>query len=90
LIAVLGSRAGEVDKPIVDKTGLAGTFDYTIVYTPGDNGSAGPPDPNAPPPDPQGIPFLDAVRQQLGLRLESSKGAIQSLVIDHVEKPSPN
>jgi uncharacterized protein (TIGR03435 family) len=90
LIDVLGSRTGEVDKPVVDKTGLAGTFDYTIVYTPGANGSAGPPDPNAPPPDPQGIPFLDAVRQQLGLRLESSKGPIRSLVIDHVEKPSPN
>jgi len=89
-IYVLGSRAGEVDKPVVDKTGLAGKFDYTILYTPGENGSPGPLDPSAPPPDPQGIPFLDAVRQQLGLRLESSKGRIRSLVIDHVEKPSPN
>ncbi len=68
LIDVLGSRAGEVDKPVVDRTGLAGAFDYTIVYTPGENGSPGPPDPNAPPPDPQGTPFLDAVRQQLGLK----------------------
>ena len=90
LIYVLGFRAGEVDKPVVDRTGLAGRFDYTIVYTPGENGSSGPPDPNAPPRDPQGTPFLDAVRHQLGLRLESSKGPIRSLVIDHVEKPSPN
>ena len=89
-IYVLGSRSGEVDKPVVDRTGLSGKFDYTIVYTPGENGSPGPPDPNAPPPDPQGTPFLDAVRQQLGLRLEPSKGSIRSLVIDHVEKPSPN
>jgi len=90
LIESLASRAGEIDKPIVDRTGLSGRFDYTIVYTPGENGSPGPPDLNAPPPDPQGIPFLDAVRQQLGLRLESSKGPIRSIVIDHVEKPSPN
>lgn len=89
-IYVLGSRAGEVDKPVVDRTGLAGKFDYTIVYTPGENGSPGPPDPSALPPDPHGTPFLDAVRQQLGLRLEPSKGPIRSLVIDHVEKPSPN
>jgi uncharacterized protein (TIGR03435 family) len=90
VIYVLGFRAGEVNQPVVDRTGLAGKFDYTIVYTPGENGSPGPPGPNAPPPDPQGTPFLDAVRQQLGLRLESSKGPIRSLVIDHVEKPSPN
>ena len=90
LIYVLGSRAGEVDKPVVDRTGLAERFDYTIVYTPGENGSPGPPDPDAPPPDPQGTPFLNAVRQQLGLRLESAKGSIRSLVVDHVEKPSAN
>jgi bla regulator protein blaR1 len=83
VIYVLGYRAGEVDKPVVDGTGLAGKFDYTIEYTPGSNGSPGPP-------DPQGTPFLDAVRRQLGLRLESSKAPIRSLVIDHVEKPSPN
>jgi len=90
LIDILGSRAGEVDKPVVDRTGLVGRFDYTIVYTPGENGSPGPPDPNAPPPDPQGILFPEALRQQLGLRLEASKGPIRGLVIDHVEKPTPN
>lgn len=90
VIYVLGSRAGEVDKPVVDRTGLAGKFDYTVVYTPGENGSPVPPGPSAPPRDPQGTPFLDAVRQQLGLRLESSKGPLRSPVIDHIEKPSPN
>jgi uncharacterized protein (TIGR03435 family) len=90
VIYVLGFRAGEVDKPVVDRTGLAETFDYAILYRLGENGSPGPPNSNALPPDPQGTPFLDAVRQQLGLRLESSKGPIRSLVIDHVEKPSPN
>jgi len=59
VIYVLGSRAGEVDKPVVDRTGLAGKFDYTIVYTPDENGSSKSPDPKAPPPDPQGISFLE-------------------------------
>lgn len=90
LIYVLGFRAGEVDKPVVDRTGLNGKFDYAIVYAPVENGPPRPSVLNAPPPDPQGTPFLHAVRQQLGLRLESSKGPIRSLVIDHVEKPSPN
>jgi uncharacterized protein (TIGR03435 family) len=41
-------------------------------------------------PDPQGPTFLDAMRDQLGLKLESTKGPIQVLVIDHVEMPSEN
>jgi bla regulator protein BlaR1 len=88
-----GGMAGEVDKPVVDKTGLSGTFDFTIEYAPGENDRfvrPGPPNPDAPPPEPQGAAFLRAVRDQLGLKLVSSKGPIRTLVIDHVERPSEN
>jgi len=82
--------AGEVDKPIVDQTGLAGTFDYTIQW----NGRLpGPPPPDAgtpPPPDPQATTFLQAVREQLGLKLVSAKGSVRMLVIDRVEAPTGN
>jgi bla regulator protein blaR1 len=39
---------------------------------------------------PLGITFLDAVREQLGLKLESTKAPVPMLVIDHIERPSEN
>lgn len=92
----LGVQAGEVDKPVLDKTGLTGAYDYTIVYAPGSyvTYTSGCPISWSPllnvAAEPKGPLFLDAVRQQLGLRLEPSKGPIRSLVIDHVEKPASN
>ena len=92
-ISSYGAMAGEVDKPVVDKTGLDGRFDFTVEYAPGENdrfGRPGPPSADAPPPNPQGAPFLSAVREQLGLKLVSSKGPIRTLIVDHVERPSEN
>jgi bla regulator protein blaR1 len=66
-----------VDKPVVNQTGLDGRFDFTIEW----NGRLSGP----PPPDPQGTSFLQAVREQLGLKLVSTKAPIRMLVIDHVE-----
>jgi uncharacterized protein (TIGR03435 family) len=88
-----GVVAGEIDQPVVDQTGLKGRFDFTVEYAAGDNDllrRAGAPPPDAQPPDSQGAPFLSAVREQLGLKLVSSKGTIKTLIIDHVEKPSEN
>jgi uncharacterized protein (TIGR03435 family) len=84
-----GVVAGEIDKPVVDRTELEGRFDFTVEYTVGENDLL-PPGPGAPPPDSQGTPFLNAVREQLGLKLVPSKGPMKTLVIDHVEKPSEN
>jgi uncharacterized protein (TIGR03435 family) len=87
LIYSYGVMAGEVDKPIIDQTGLEGTFDFTIQW----NGRMSGPPPGAdapPPPDPQGTTFLQAVREQLGLKLSSTKGSVRMLVVDHVEAPS--
>jgi uncharacterized protein (TIGR03435 family) len=87
LAAALPSFGG-VDRPVVDETGLNGTFDFTLEWMPEPNGPALP-DPNVQP-DSQGPTFLEALREQLGLRLESKRAPIQTLVIDHVERPSEN
>jgi uncharacterized protein (TIGR03435 family) len=71
----------DVNRPVVDKTGLDGRFDFTIEYMPSENALA---------PDSHGAPFLTALREQLGLKLVSSKGPIRTLVMDHVERPSAN
>jgi bla regulator protein BlaR1 len=92
-ISSYGSLAGEVDKPVVDQTGLKGKFDFILELPPRFFNifpGATPPDPDHPPSDPKGTPFLNALRTQLGLKLVSSKGAIRTIVIDHVERPSEN
>jgi uncharacterized protein (TIGR03435 family) len=89
-----GAMAGEVDRPVVDQTGLDGNFDVTIKYVPGEmerlRRLGALPNPDASPADPQGAAFLHAVREQLGLKLTPSKAPIRELVIDHVERPSEN
>jgi bla regulator protein BlaR1 len=87
-----GTMAGEVDRPVVDQTGLNGRFDFTVEYAPGeyDRRRHPAPNPDAPPFDSQGAAFLTAVREQLGLKLVPSKGPIRMLVIDHVQRPSEN
>jgi uncharacterized protein (TIGR03435 family) len=73
-----------VDRPILDHTGLAGTFDIALQFTREDIQSLGMtqlPD-NAPP------NLFDALQQQLGLKLEGIKAPVDVLVIDHAEKPS--
>ena len=86
-----GSRGGEVDKLVIDQTGLQGKFDFTLeLHYPLFAFPLGPPKPADPAADPQGPRFLNAVREQLGLKLVPSKGVIRKLVIDHVERPSEN
>lgn len=86
-----GSMGGEVDKLVIDQTGLQGRFDFSLeLHYPLFSFPLGPPKPDGPPADPQGPRFLNAVREQLGLKLVPSKGAITTLVIDHVERPSEN
>ena len=85
-----GSMAGEVDNPVVDHTGLTGSYDFTLDYGGDMFGRAVPPVPAAASLDPDGPSFLTALRDQLGLKLASSKAPVRMIVIDHVEKPSGN
>jgi bla regulator protein BlaR1 len=91
----LGVSVGELDKPVVDQTGLQGRFDFKLELPPGLLSLIPkPPTPNTnldnPPPDPKGTPFLNALRTQLGLKLVRSRGEVRALIIDHVEPPSEN
>jgi uncharacterized protein (TIGR03435 family) len=76
-----------VERPVVDKTGLAGKFDFVIEFTPQlpplPAGSTFQPDPNGP-------TFDQALKEQLGLKLEPQTGPTDVIVIDHVEQPSEN
>lgn len=80
-----GSVLEPTVRPVLDRTGLDGNFDVLIEWSP---------DLTVPgfevEPDPVGPTFVDAMRDQLGLKLEQAKGPIQTLVIDSVERPSEN
>ena len=70
-----------MDRPVVDETGLAGKFDFTLKWSP-DTMKQG---------EANEYPGLTtAVREQLGLKLESAKGPVEVLVVDAVSRPSDN
>ena len=83
-------------RPVIDKTGFAGTFDVHLEFSREGTqpmGAAGFGTPGAPPialPDNNGPTIFTALQEQLGLKLESQKGPADFLVIDHAEKPSDN
>ena len=72
-----------LDRPVLDKTGLTGTYNLSLIYTPDIRSNRGEPDPND-------ISIFTAVQEQLGLKLEPQKASIEVLVVDSVEKPSEN
>ncbi len=78
------------DRPVVDQTDLGGRYDFTLEWVPEPSRGPTPPDVGAQSELQQGPTFLEAFHDQLGLRLESKKGPIQTPVIDHIERPSEN
>jgi uncharacterized protein (TIGR03435 family) len=79
--------AQSLGRVVVNKTGLTGRYDLLLRWTPDDAPTPllnGEPDPNAPP------GLFTAIQDQLGLKLESGKGPVPVLVIDHIEPPSAN
>ncbi len=92
----LFSLSQNLGRTLVDKTGLTGRYDFELHWTP-DDASALPPraadgsQPSAPPPSSDSGPSIfTAIQEQLGLKLESAKGPVPVLVIDHIELPSAN
>lgn len=77
------SQRVDVGRPIVDATGLKGTFDFLLEFTPESKS----PTPAA---DPDGPSFEQAVRDQLGLKLQSRRTSMEIIVLDHVDHPSEN
>jgi uncharacterized protein (TIGR03435 family) len=76
------------DRSVTDKTGLAGKYDFIMEFTPQINGPL-PPGVNFQP-DESGPTFLEALKEQLGLKLDSQTGPVAIIVIDHIEPPSEN
>ena len=82
-------QSSVLDRPVVDRTGIAGRYDFTLNWTPDDSQfrSSGATIPhttgdiNAPP------PLSIALQEQMGLKLEAIRAPIETLVIDQVEKP---
>jgi len=77
-----------VDRPVLDRTGLTGNFDFAIEFTP--QYGAGLPASSNFRPDTTGPTFEQALKEQLGLKLESQMGPMDFLVIDYIETPSAN
>jgi uncharacterized protein (TIGR03435 family) len=77
-----------LDRPVVDKTGLMGRYDFNLEWAPDESQFGG--DVGAASSDTPVPPFFTAIQQQLGLRLEASRGPIETIVVDHAERPSAN
>jgi uncharacterized protein (TIGR03435 family) len=81
-----------LDRPVVDRTGIEGRFDYSVTFTPDDSEFNGHP-PKVPTqtettePSPN---LFVAIQEQLGLKLDAEKTPVDVIAIDHVEKPSAN
>jgi uncharacterized protein (TIGR03435 family) len=80
-----------LDRPVVDRTGLAGRFDFTLTWTPDETQFGGLGIKVPPPAEGAAAPGLfTAVQEQLGLKLDSIKAPVDVLVVDRVEKPTEN
>jgi uncharacterized protein (TIGR03435 family) len=73
-----------ISQPVVDETKLMGTFDFILEFAPDVPAGVGFQG------DPNGPTFLEGLKDQLGLKLESTTGPVDVLVIEHIEEPSPN
>jgi uncharacterized protein (TIGR03435 family) len=77
-----GRLAGRLRKPVTDTTGLKAKYDFTLQWVP---------EHRSPTSEDSGPTLLQALQEQLGLKLESKKGLIDIFVVDHVEKmPTEN
>ena len=82
-----------LDRPVIDKTGIAGKFNFRIEFAPDEatpqflpaNG-----DPAGAASEPAGPSIFTALQQQLGLKVERATGPVEFLVIDHIERPAEN
>lgn len=86
-LAALMQRA-IFDRPVVDKTGLSGRYDFDLEWAPDETQFGG--ELAVAPADAPSPPLFTAMQQQLGLKLEATRGLADALVVDSVERPSAN
>jgi uncharacterized protein (TIGR03435 family) len=80
--------SNEVNRAVVDRTGLAGNWDFELTYTRDRARQPDVTDAGPPPADPDGASIFTALQEQLGLKLDSMKGPVRVLVIDRIEQPT--
>lgn len=76
--------SGQVQRMVIDRTGLTGEWDFDLAFTPLRLR------PNVGEPSPESASIFTALREQLGLKLESTQAPVEVLVIEKVERASPN
>ncbi len=84
----LGQVLQREERPVINRTGLTGNYDFTLSFAP--ELPPGFPKENLPAGFLDRPNIFDALRQQLGLRLDAQKGPVEYYVIDSVEKPAAN
>ena len=91
-LSTLTNTGLSLNRLIVDRTGLEGNFSFELRFTPEQIPNFGPG--GAPPGmlgiDPNGPSIFTAVQEQLGLKLDPQRGPVEVLVIDRIERPSPD
>ena len=80
-------QRGVLDRMVLDNTGLSGKYDFQLEWTPDDNEFGGQLPRSVEPTKPN---LFTAMQEQLGLKLEATKGLVAAIVIDRVERPSEN
>jgi uncharacterized protein (TIGR03435 family) len=88
LSQLAGGLAGIAQRTIVDRTGLSGRFDFDLTYTPDMVSPEGAKIAAAGLADANGPSLFTAIQEQLGLKLESTRGPVKVLVVDRVEHPT--
>jgi uncharacterized protein (TIGR03435 family) len=77
-----------LDRPVVDKTGLTGKYDFDLEWAPDESQFNGEVAPAAT--DASAAPLFTAIQQQLGLKLVATRGPVDALIIDKAGQPSAN
>jgi uncharacterized protein (TIGR03435 family) len=87
IAGILANPFTGVDRPVIDRTGLTGAFDFSLEWSFARDGAQPEAVLN---PDDDGPGFFQALEKQLGLKLVSATALVDVLVIDHVEHPEEN
>jgi uncharacterized protein (TIGR03435 family) len=82
--------APQVNRFVLDRTGITGFFDFDVQFTPEQMTPPPPGVPPLPPVDPNGPALFTALQEQLGIRLNATRGPIEVLVIDAISRPTPD
>jgi uncharacterized protein (TIGR03435 family) len=77
-----------MQRVVVDRTGLPGAWDFELSFAQETPGGPLPPGVELPPVDPNAPSLVTAIQEQLGLRLQSTKGPVEVLVVDGIERPT--